>query len=381
MKGTIRERPNRDGSTSYLCQVFEGRDPVTQRRLFKTGVAKSKRAAHALIHTLLTESGQDRQPDGRPTTHRTLGELIEEWLRVAGPQAVSTRSVYDGYLRAQILPFIGDTRLDRLRVDDLDRWYALLRDQKGLKPSSIRKAHTIVRGALAQGVRWGWVPINVAALVAPPIVPKPVIATPKPADVKRLVEAIAAEGDLRFATYVRLSGVTGGRPGEMCALQWRDVDFDDRELHLRRRVMRSKDGLLVEDLTKTGKTRTIPLDAGSLRMLAEHRGAMERLVEGHQIPLSPTAYVFSEDLDGSSFARPDCVSRRFRLSLARVGLSPVTLYSLRHQAATAMIDRGVDAKTVSERLGNSVATVLTTYTRARTEADAAAAELMGSLYD
>ena len=85
-----------------------------------------------------------------------------------------------------------------------------------------------MRGALAQGVRWGWVPVNVAALAAPPIVPKPVIATPKPAEVKRLVEAIAAEGDLRFATYVRLSGVTGGRPGEMCALQWRDVDFDDR---------------------------------------------------------------------------------------------------------------------------------------------------------
>jgi hypothetical protein len=45
-----------------------------------------------------------------------------------------------------------------------------------------------------------------------------------------------------------------------------------------------------------------------------------------------------------------------------------------------MIDAGVDAKTVSERLGNSVTTVLTTYTRART-ADRAAADLMGSIYD
>jgi len=54
---------------------------------------------------------------------------------------------------------------------------------------------------------------------------------------------------------------------------------------------------------------------------------------------------------------------------------------LRHQAATVMIDAGIDAKTVSERLGNSVATVLTTYTRARTAADRAAADLMGSIYD
>ena len=49
MKGTIRERANRDGTTSYLCQVLVGRDPVTQRRLFKTAVAKSRREAHSLI--------------------------------------------------------------------------------------------------------------------------------------------------------------------------------------------------------------------------------------------------------------------------------------------------------------------------------------------
>jgi len=46
-----------------------------------------------------------------------------------------------------------------------------------------------------------------------------------------------------------------------------------------------------------------------------------------------------------------------------------------------MTDAGIDAKTVSERLGNSVTTVLTTYTRARTAADRAAADLMGSIYD
>ena len=58
----------------------------------------------------------------------------------------------------------------------------------------------------------------------------------------------------------------------------------------------------------------------------------------------------------------------------------MTLYSLRHQAATTMIDQGVDAKTVSERLGNSVATVLGTYTRARSAADREAAEMLGRLY-
>jgi integrase len=62
------------------------------------------------------------------------------------------------------------------------------------------------------------------------------------------------------------------------------------------------------------------------------------------------------------------------------GLENVTLHSLRHRAATTMIDNSVEARTVSERLGNSVATILGTYTRARTAADRNAAELMGRLY-
>jgi integrase len=84
--------------------------------------------------------------------------------------------------------------------------------------------------------------------------------------------------------------------------------------------------------------------------------------------------------DGTGFWRPDSTSRRFRKLRIDHGLEDVTLYSLRHQAATTMIDSGVDTKTVSERLGNSVATVLGTYTRARTKADREAADLLGRLY-
>jgi integrase len=136
----------------------------------------------------------------------------------------------------------------------------------------------------------------------------------------------------------------------------------------------------VQDLTKTGKTRRIPLDRTVLALLARNRAERESVAMMCGIDLSPDAYVFSDTVDGSGFWRPDSTSRRFRKLRQERGLDDVTLYSLRHQAATTMIDNGVDAKTVSERLGNSVATVLGTYTRARTEADREAAELLGRLY-
>ena len=277
-----------------------------------------------------------------------------------------------------MLPGLGAVPLRKLGVADLERWYAGLRD-KGLSPASIRKAHTIVRAALAQAVRWGWAPTNVAALARPPLVPKAVIATPKPSAVRRML-AVAREHDPELAVYLHLAAVTGARPGEMCGLRWGDIDSERGELRIARRILEVQPEPKVQDLTKTGKTRRIPLDAGVIEVLARFRSERESVVQMCRVDLSPDAYVFSDAVDGTGFWRPDATSRRFRKLRVDHGLDDVTLYSLRHQAATTMIDSGVDAKTVSERLGNSVATVLGTYTRARAEADRDAADLLGRLY-
>jgi len=193
--------------------------------------------------------------------------------------------------------------------------------------------------------------------------------------------ATTAKADPEFAVYIRLAAVTGARPGEMCGLRWSDLSWRSGELVIRRRVSRTESAPVLVDLTKTHKTRTVPVDQGTLETLRRfHTCAVER-AEFCGVALRPDAHLFSSSADGSVFWQPVSVSRRFRTILHRHGLEHVTLYSLRHQAATVMIDAGIDAKTVSERLGNSVTTVLTTYTRARTAADRAAADLMGSLYD
>jgi integrase len=354
--------------------VFAGLDPRTGRKRYVSATAGTEREAHRVLHRLITEieSGQV------PREKANLNDLIKEWLANAGPAGENTEAAYRGYARMHIEPSIGRLRVGKIRVEDIDRWHAELADY-GLAPASVKKVHNIVRGALTQGVKWGWLPMNVAALARPPAVPRPVIATPAPADVAKMIKAVA-EVDAQFAAYLRLAAVTGARPGEMCGLRWTDIDFEDQELHIQRRVIRVEGQAVVKDLTKTNKTRRIPLDKATLKVLEVHKATMEERAGTLESVLVPDAFVFTEALDGSVPWRPDSTSRQFREHRGSVGLD-VTLYSIRHQAATAMIDAGVDAKTVSERLGNSVTTVLTTYTRARTAADRAAAELMGSLLD
>ena len=51
----------------------------------------------------------------------------------------------------------------RLTIEDVERWHARLRDS-GLADVSIRNLHGVLRAALTQAGRWGWVMRDVASL-------------------------------------------------------------------------------------------------------------------------------------------------------------------------------------------------------------------------
>lgn len=134
MKGTIRERVKKDGSTVYACQVEAGRDPPTNKRRYRTATAPTRREANSLLHELMREiNGEAGRVDEGTTM--TLGALMERWLELGGPAAALTRQVYAGYIKNQIKPHLWDVRLDPLKVADMDRWYLVLRES-GLKPAS-----------------------------------------------------------------------------------------------------------------------------------------------------------------------------------------------------------------------------------------------------
>ena len=61
--------------------------PGDREAALKTGVAPTQRSANALIHQLLSEADEDRQPSGQPVTNRKFKQLVEEWLRVLAHHA------------------------------------------------------------------------------------------------------------------------------------------------------------------------------------------------------------------------------------------------------------------------------------------------------
>ncbi len=367
---------------AWELRAYVGVDPVTGRHNYKTRTFRgAKRAAEAELARFVTQvSG-----GGHGAGDTTLADLIERWLELARDNlSPSTLRGYERIIRSYILPTIGKVPLNKLRTDQLDRFYARLRESGGegggpLSPATVRQTHAIIRRALNQAHRWEWIAANPAVLASPPSVRSRPIDPPDPQGVLELVtEAEASDPDL--GCFLLLAATTGARRGELCALRWSDVDFDSATVLIARSLVEGRGSQLVEKDTKTHASRRVALDEGSLLELERHRARCRQRADACGASVGDSAYVFSSDSDGSRPLVPNDVTKRFIRVRRAVGLDKVRLHDLRHFTATRLLAEGVPVRTVSGRLGHSnAATTLGVYAHFVAESDRDAAATMGSV--
>lgn len=139
---------------------------------------------------------------------------------------------------------------------------------------------------------------------------------------------------------------TGMRIGEVLALKWEDVNFDEGFLMVKRTLSGYRDNRpeIAEPKTRSSRRR-IDLDEKTLDML--HRRYKEQ-----------ETYVFSKN-DGSIYSRQAMNLPRM---CRNVGIPPRSFHALRHTHATILLSSKIHPKIVQERLGHSkVLTTLDTY--------------------
>lgn len=378
MAGSIRQR----GKESWEVRAFLGKDAVTGRKQYVTRtVHGTRREAEVALGRLLGEV-DDGDHAVRPGT---VGELCELWFAQTEPDlSPSTAPQYRRLLDKRILPRWGNVPLRRLRTADLDLWYAQLR-KKGavnggpLAPNSVMRIHAVLRRALGQGVKWGWLPTNPAANVTLPKARKQPMTLPEPADLARLIAA-AAEVNATLPAYFRLAAATGARRGELCALRWKHVDFERRRLTIERGIVVGADQELIEKDTKTHQARRVTLDEDTAAIVLAHRDRCAELVHDCGGELTPESFLFSHEVDFSKPWRPNYATLAFGRLRDQLGLRGVNLHQLRHFSATQLLSLGIDIRTVSGRLGHAnTSTTLDIYAHFVEQADERAADALGAL--
>ncbi len=159
---------------------------------------------------------------------------------------------------------------------------------------------------------------------------------------KRLQEFFSSHRS-NLSLGMALASVTGLRIGELCALQWRDIDFEKRILTVRKTIqrIRSKGNhktkiVITEPKSETSK-RMIPIPECIMDYLSQFKGDDDEYVcSGTKKPVEPRK-----------------MQRHFVKILKNVNLPSIHFHALRHMFATKCVKLGFDIKTLSEILGHS----------------------------
>ena len=368
----MRER--RPGVWELIVQLPRDATSARARQLSRT-VHGTKREAQRSLAALVAEVSA-----GKVTSSTTtLRELLSAWLDHAEEQlSPTTLREYRRLVTKRIEPDLGKLPLRKVTTQRLDAYYASLIREHDLSPASVRHVHAVLRGALGQAVRWGWIPTNPAASASPPKLRKQEINPPAIGDTRDLLAA-ADEHDPAFGALLRVLAATGARRGEVCGLRWSDLDRAARTLSITRSVASVDGGIVIKD-TKSHAARRIAIDAATLAVLDAHRARSEAVAAACRIEFDPDGFMFTNEADGSRPLHPDTVTGNFRGISHRLGLKGVRLHDLRHLHATQLLAAGVPVRTVSGRLGHAnAATTLNVYAHFLEASDRDAADVIEGL--
>ena len=181
-----------------------------------------------------------------PSSSTTFGEYLQHWLGdvvPALPITARTKADYANITRRYLLPFLGDTPLGDLTVEDLEALFATMAAQ-GKARNTIRLVKATLSRALGHALRRGYVTSNVALLSILPVCAKParerrVLSHEQAA---LLTQALVGEKDEALWLSSLLLGL---RPGEAVALSWDDIDCENDVLHVAKARKWTPDGWVI----------------------------------------------------------------------------------------------------------------------------------------
>jgi integrase len=284
----------------------------------------------------------------------TVAQFLDRWLADVKTR-VSPRTFerYEQVCHKNIIPLLGAVLLPKLRPVQISEAYAKAlasgrrKGNGGLSPRTVHHMHVILKGALAQAVKWEMLVRNPAGAIDPPKVGHTAMQT---YDLGQTAELIEAVRGYRIFVPVILAVLCGLRRGEIAALRWRNVDLAGNQLAVVQSAEQTKAGVRYKE-PKSGRTRTVALSTNVATELKAYRArqAEELLKVGRR--LSEDDFIVTQP-DGSPL-QPHSLGQEWVRFLAKSTLPRIRFHDLRHAHATHLLASGVHPKVASERLGHS----------------------------
>lgn len=303
--------------------------PVT-----KNVLAKTKSECIAKLKAL-ADSTKAPAPD-QPKPGILLGDWLDLWYQSYKKPNLrpNTQMSYERRIYRHIIPALGNIQMDKLTTNNIQQFYSKLKQNgrllrteiygEGLSDQTIRGIHTTLHAALDKAVAEKLILRNPADGCRIPSAKAREMQVLTPEEIQRLLIQ-AKEDDCYELLLLELS--TGLRRGEICALQWNDLNLRTGELRIERQVHRVNGELVVSPPKTKASNRSVILPAPVHRVLKMYKKAIA------------SRWMFPSPVSEDSPRDPAAVRKRLQIVLERAGCKKVRFHDLRHVFCICKLDK------------------------------------------
>ena len=283
-------------------------------------------------------------------------EYIIQFLEQHKPNISQlTYVAYKRMVDNRIAPYFKslNIKLKEVTGDEVNDFYTKIRSD-GLKGTSAQRYHSLLHLAFKHAVKRRIIPSNPCDQADRP---KSVPYISEYLNADEIITLVSSlEGD-PIRMVVILAAYYGLRRSEIIGLKWSAIDFSNKTITIRHKVVELDKGrreLLALDVMKTKSSyRTLPLIPyveEELKKEYEHQAEMRRMF-GKSYNQQYTEYVCVDAI--GRLINPNYVSDHFQVILKRCGLKRVRFHDLRHSCASLMLANGIQMKMIQDWLGHS----------------------------
>ena len=311
--------------------------------------------------------------------------FCEQWFdEYAKPNLRNTTYERMGTLRTRVYAAIGHLRMDKINprqiqtfVTSLSKEGANARTCKPLAVKTIRHYLSFISDVFSYGVNMGVVDTNPCSKVR---VPKAEVKEKEiysPEEIRTILDLLEDEPE-HYKVFFNLAIYSGFRRGELLGLEWKDVDWKNNVISVRRTSCYTPSRGMYTDTTKTKRSqRTIKFPAVIMEMLRVYKANQERKSVDFGDHWVDSDRIFIKATGEPMFiAQPFTWFKRF---CERHNIPFHGVHCFRHTFASLLVNQGVDIVTVSGAMGHStVSTTSNIYCHMLDEAQAKVSEAVSN---
>lgn len=339
--------PERSMSEGKLTALAEKEATIWERDLL-TALAEEKRSSSPEEITFkdFAESKWFPTELNNPERRNTTIDFRRNILRITV-----------GYLGDFKLQEIDSTKIEEY-LDYLKNTYKTKYD-KPVSQQTMRHHYCTLNLIFDYALKLDYVSVNPLAKVKTPPLTKHKVDAFTKGEVLEFISAVENLPLMQQLVYSLLL-TTGIRRGECFGLQWGDIDFQNRIIHIERNVTYTAHGGISVGLPKTNTgIREIPITNRVLLLLTNYKTD-----ERQKYSLSDGSFLFHASESPMTPRDPNYITTHMRRFMKRIGLPNMSPHDLRHTCASILLQSGADIKSVQDILGHANAsTTLNFYVR------------------